>query len=68
MQNEVLSRPSAALGAKNSPTGGVSSLDRIAREITARGNDMEVRTSREGIKVFEVSKKVIAVIPAGEGK
>lgn len=66
MQNEALFRPSTALWAKNSPAGGVSSLDKIAREITARGNDMEVRTCREGIKVFEVSKKVIAVIPAGE--
>lgn len=68
MQNEALFRSSTPLGANNSPAGGVSSLDKIAREITARGNDMEVRTCREGIKVFEVSKKVIAVIPAGEGK
>lgn len=44
----------------------VSNLDKIAREITARGNDVEVRTCREGIKVFEVSKKVVAVFPAAD--
>lgn len=64
MVNEAFSRSSTAFRAENSPSGGVSSLDKIAREITARGNDMEVRTCREGLKIFEISKKVIAVIPA----
>lgn len=41
----------------------VSTIDKIAREITARGNDVEVRTCREGLKIFEVSKKVVAVFP-----
>lgn len=41
----------------------VSNLDKIAREITSRGNDVEVRTCREGIKIFEVTKKVVAVLP-----
>lgn len=41
----------------------VSSLDKIAREITARGNDVEVRTCKEGIKIFEVTKRVVAVFP-----
>lgn len=40
-----------------------SSLDALVREITARGNDVEVRTCREGIKVFEISKKVVGVFP-----
>lgn len=39
------------------------SLDALVREITARGNDVEVRTCREGIKVIEVSKKVMGVFP-----
>ena len=41
----------------------VSTIDKIAREITARGNDVEVRTCREGIKVLEVTKRVVAVFP-----
>ena len=38
------------------------SLDELAEQITARGNDMEVRSSKDGLKVFEVSKKLIRVI------
>ena len=64
MANEAYTHPSTAYRAENSSSGGVSCLDKIAREITARGNDMEVRTCREGLKIFEISKKVIAVIPA----
>ena len=39
------------------------SLDALVREITARGNDVEVRTCREGIKVLEITKKVAGVFP-----
>lgn len=38
------------------------SLDELAAQITARGNDMEVRSSKDGLKVFEVSKHLIGVI------
>lgn len=38
------------------------SLEELAAQITARGNDMEVRGSKDGLKVFEVSKKLIRVI------
>ena len=38
------------------------SLDELAEQITARGNDMEVRSGKDGLKVFEVSKKLIRVI------
>ena len=38
------------------------SLNDLAAQITARGNDMEVRSSKDGIKVFEVSKHLIGVI------
>ena len=41
-------------------------IDRLVREITARGNDVEVRTCREGIKVIEVTKRVAGVFPAKE--
>lgn len=44
----------------------VSSLDNLVREITSRGNDVEVRTCREGIKVFEISKRVAGVFPSGK--
>ena len=37
-------------------------LEVLAREITERGNDMEVRHSKDGIKVFEVSKRLIKII------
>ena len=48
------------------PRRGVSNLDKLVREITSRGNDVEVRTCREGIKVIEVSKKVMGVFPKDE--
>ena len=38
------------------------SLNDLAAQITARGNDMEVRSSKDWIKVFEVSKHLIGVI------
>lgn len=56
--------PPKSGNAANSPTKvPVTSLEKIAKEITARGNDMEVRSSKDGIKVLEVSKKVVAVFP-----
>lgn len=42
--------------------GNKKPLDVLADEITARGNDMEVRHSKDGIKVFEVTKKLIKII------
>lgn len=39
-------------------------MDDVVRKIVARGNDAEIRSSKDGIKIFEVSKKVAAVIPA----
>jgi len=38
-------------------------MDDVVRGIVARGNDAEIRSSKDGIKIFEVSKKVAAVIP-----
>lgn len=38
------------------------SLEELAAQITARGNDMEVRSGKDGLKVFEISKKLIMVI------
>ena len=40
-----------------------SYMDDMVRKIVARGNDAEIRSSKDGIKIFEVSKKVVAVIP-----
>lgn len=39
-------------------------MDDVVRKIVARGNDAEIRSSKDGIKIFEVSKKIAAVIPA----
>ena len=41
-------------------------LKQLALEITARGNDMEVRSSKDGLKVYEVSKRLVGVL-AEEG-
>ena len=49
----------------------MSSVDRnglLARtldEIAKRGNDAEIRTCKEGIKILEVRKTVAAIIPKG---
>ena len=40
-------------------------INQVVNEIVARGNDVEMRTCREGIKIFEVSKKVVTIIPHG---
>lgn len=37
-------------------------LEEIAKEITARGNDMEVRRTKDGMKIYEVSKRLIKEI------
>ncbi len=39
-------------------------LDDIIAEITARGNDVEVRHSKNGVRVYEVSKKLVSEIPS----
>lgn len=38
-------------------------LDDTVRNIVQRGNDVEIRSSKDGIKVLEVKKTVAAVIP-----
>ena len=49
----------------------MSSVDRnglLARtldEIAKRGNDAEIRTCKEGLKILEVSKRVAVIIPKG---
>jgi len=45
------------------PQKYASYIDDTVRKIVARGNDAEIRSSKDGIKIFEVSKKVVAVIP-----
>ncbi len=37
-------------------------LEELAKEITERGNDMQVTHSKNGLKVFEVSKKLVKEI------
>ena len=37
-------------------------LKQLALEITARGNDMEIRSSKDGLKVFEVSKRLVVIL------
>ena len=49
-------------GRKRVVKGNQKPLDVLADEITARGNDTEVRHSKDGIKVFEVTKKLIKII------
>lgn len=44
----------------------IRALEVLAREITERGNDMEVRSSKDGLKVYEVSKRLVGVL-AEEG-
>ena len=48
------------------PKNRASNLDNLVREITARGNDVEVRTCREGIKVLEITKRVAGIFPVSE--
>ena len=38
------------------------SIEQIAKEIIARGNEMEVRRTKDGMKIFEVSKRLIKEI------
>lgn len=52
----------------NVPQRYASYMDDVVRKIVARGNDAEIRSSKDGIKIFEVSKKVAAIIPANDGK
>ena len=44
----------------------IRALEALAREITERGNDMEVRSSKDGLKVYEVSKRLVGIV-AEEG-
>lgn len=44
------------------PKPETQSLEELAREIAERGNDMQTTHSKDGLKVFEVSKKLITVI------
>ena len=39
------------------------SIETIYRRVIERGNDVEIRRSKEGVKVFEVCKRLIAEIP-----
>lgn len=50
-------------GSVNVPQQYKGYMDDVVRKIVAKGNDAEIRTCREGIKIFEVSKRVAAVIP-----
>jgi len=37
-------------------------IEQLALEAKARGNEIEVHSSKEGLKVFEVSKKLVKEI------
>ena len=50
-------------GPVNVPQKYASFMDDTVRKIVARGNDVEIRSSKDGIKILEVSKRVAAVIP-----
>ena len=47
---------------KKTPKSENQSLEELAKAITERGNDMQVTHSKDGLKVFEVSKKLVKVI------
>ena len=47
----------------NVPQRYAAYMDDVVRNIVARGNDAEIRSSKDGIKILEVSKRVAAVIP-----
>ena len=38
-------------------------LNKTISGIVARGNDAEIRTCKEGIKILEVTKRVAIIIP-----
>ncbi len=40
-----------------------NSLNEIIEKIYLRKKDAEIRTCKDGIKIFEVTKKLIAVLP-----
>lgn len=44
------------------PKAETQSLEELAKAITERGNDMQVTHSKDGLKVFEISKKLVKVI------
>jgi hypothetical protein len=37
-------------------------IEEISREVIKRGNSIEIHSSKDGIKIFEVSKRIIKVI------
>ena len=41
------------------------SLEKLSLEIASRGNDVEIRRSKDGLKIFEVSKRLVKIIPNG---
>lgn len=53
-------------GSGNHKLRRIMVLEALAREITERGNDMEVRSSKDELKVYEVSKRLVGVV-AKEG-
>ena len=40
----------------------MSDTEKIIADILARGNDVEVRKTKDGYKILEVSKKVAKVV------
>lgn len=38
-------------------------LQEITKFSVTKGNDIEMRSSKDGIKVYEVSKKLIGILP-----
>ena len=55
--------PGKASDSVSVPTQYKGYMDDVVRRIVARGNDAEIRSSKDGIKIFEVSKRIAAVIP-----
>ena len=44
----------------------MKTIQEIADQIRARGNDVEIRGTRDGIKVYEVKRKLVALIEDGK--
>lgn len=42
-----------------------SRIERIVETVTSRGNSVEFHESKDGIKVYEVSKKLVATLKKG---
>ena len=45
-----------------------ATIEETVAEIIARGSEAEIRTCKEGLKVIEVSRKIIKIFPAADAE